>query len=111
MQPIVSATTAPVALPACPRCGQNTRVSQVPGLVAAGLGTTPAKGTTPLQWQGTTYYVPLQAGDSPAARLAIRLFPTARMRKLPIPEVQMPDKGQGSFKILMVGLGILLLVN
>ena len=83
-------TTVPTPMPACPRCRQATTVGRVPDLIDAGLSTTPAKGTAPLQWQGTTYYAPFQTADSPAARLALRLFPTKRMRDPPIPEVQMP---------------------
>jgi hypothetical protein len=76
-------------MPACPHCRTNTTVSRVPTLVVDGLRTTPAKGTTPLQWQGTTYYIPLQTADNAAARLALRLFPTPRMRNPPILDVPM----------------------
>jgi len=96
--------------PPCPRCGTAAGVQAVAGIVAADLPTVPTPGHVPLAWQGTTYYLPLGSNLAPATRLAVRLFPPARLRRPAEPELE-PLPGVppavligGTLLILLIGV-------
>ncbi|MGI8588920.1 MAG: hypothetical protein ACR2M0_14740 [Chloroflexia bacterium] len=72
--------------PACPRCGRGDWGARVPDVVRKGLYTEKVPGTAPLEWQGTTYYLPLQKSVSEETMLAQRLFPSAKLRQPPAPD-------------------------
>ena len=61
--------------PVCPRCGRLDAVRKVTSIVSEGVSTGQYQSVAPVQWQGKTYYLPVQREVVSSTVLAQRLMP------------------------------------
>jgi len=59
----------------CPHCRQLDTVRKVSAIVAEGVSVGHYQSTAPVQWQGKTYYLPVQRETTSSTLLAQRLAP------------------------------------
>ncbi len=98
----------------CPHCGQLDAVRKVRAIVTEGVSVGQYQSIAPLQWQGKTYYLPVQRETTSSTLLAQRLAPPSQPKKPKKADYDYMKYASASFKAkhyLLVGpLALLLLI-